>query len=42
MLADLKKFEHKEPEIVVAWKDSETEAKGWLVINSLRGGAAAP
>ena len=40
MLADLKKFEHKEPEIVVAWNDSETEAKGWLVINSLRGGAA--
>ena len=40
MLADLKKFEHKKPEIVVAWNDSETEAKGWLVINSLRGGAA--
>ncbi len=33
-------FESKPPEIVVTWHDSETEAKGWLVINSLRGGAA--
>ena len=40
MLADLKIFEHKEPELVVAWNDSQTEARGWLVINSLRGGAA--
>jgi glutamate dehydrogenase/leucine dehydrogenase len=24
----------------LTWNDSETEAKGWLVINSLRGGAA--
>lgn len=36
----LKKFENKEPEIVFNWKDSETEAEGWVVINSLRGGAA--
>ncbi len=36
----LKKFEHKQPEIVFEWKDSETEAEGWLVINSLRGGSA--
>lgn len=36
----LKKFEEKQPEIVFEWKDSETEAKGWVVINSLRGGAA--
>ena len=28
------------PELMVAWQDSETEARGWLVINSLRGGAA--
>lgn len=28
------------PELTVAWQDSETEARGWLVINSLRGGAA--
>ena len=36
----LKKYENKEPEIVFNWKDSETEAEGWTVINSLRGGAA--
>ncbi len=36
----LKKFEDKAPEIVFNWKDSETEAEGWTVINSLRGGAA--
>ncbi|GEM58298.1 amino acid dehydrogenase [Flavobacterium columnare] len=36
----LKKFENKEPEVVFHWKDPETEAEGWTVINSLRGGAA--
>ena len=36
----LKKFEEKSPEIVFHWNDSETEAEGWVVINSLRGGAA--
>lgn len=36
----LKRFENKRPEIVFEWKDSETEAEGWVVINSLRGGAA--
>jgi glutamate dehydrogenase/leucine dehydrogenase len=36
----LHKFENKEPEIVFNWKDPETEAEGWTVINSLRGGAA--
>ncbi|MBQ4822360.1 Glu/Leu/Phe/Val dehydrogenase dimerization domain-containing protein [Aquimarina sp. MMG016] len=36
----LKKYENKTPEIVFNWKDSETEAEGWTVINSLRGGAA--
>ena len=36
----LEKFENKQPEIVFEWKDSETEAEGWVVINSLRGGAA--
>jgi len=36
----LQKFENKEPEIVFNWKDAETEAEGWTVINSLRGGAA--
>lgn len=36
----LNKYEHKRPEIVFEWKDPETEAEGWIVINSLRGGAA--
>jgi glutamate dehydrogenase/leucine dehydrogenase len=36
----LNKFENKTPEIVFEWNDAETEAKGWVVINSLRGGAA--
>ncbi len=36
----LEKFENKKPEIIFNWKDSETEAEGWTVINSLRGGAA--
>ncbi|MBL0342293.1 MAG: amino acid dehydrogenase [Bacteroidetes bacterium] len=40
MLEQLKKFEEKKPEIVFEWKDQETEAEGWVVINSLRGGAA--
>ena len=36
----LTKYENKTPEIVFEWKDAETEAQGWVVINSLRGGAA--
>lgn len=40
MFDKLKKFEHQPPHIVFQWKDSETEAEGWVVINSLRGGAA--
>jgi len=40
MIELLKKFEIKQPEIVFEWKDQETEAEGWVVINSLRGGAA--
>lgn len=36
----LKKYENKQPEIVFHWKDRETAAEGWVVINSLRGGAA--
>ena len=36
----LQKFENKKPEIVFEWNDSETEARGWVVISSLRGGAA--
>ncbi len=40
MIELLKKFENKRPEIVFEWQDSETDAEGWVVINSLRGGAA--
>jgi len=40
MIELLNKFENKRPEIVFEWQDSETEAEGWVVINSLRGGAA--
>ena len=36
----LEKYEHKAPEIVFEWHDAETDAEGWVVINSLRGGAA--
>ncbi len=36
----LDRFEAKPPEIVFEWNDAETEARGWVVINSLRGGAA--
>ncbi len=36
----LKRYEKAKPEIVFHWNDPETEAEGWTVINSLRGGAA--
>ncbi|MFF3670724.1 Glu/Leu/Phe/Val dehydrogenase dimerization domain-containing protein [Microtetraspora malaysiensis] len=36
----LTRFENREPEIVFEWRDPETPARGWVVINSLRGGAA--
>jgi glutamate dehydrogenase/leucine dehydrogenase len=36
----LTKYESKRPEVVFEWKDPHTEAEGWVVINSLRGGAA--
>jgi glutamate dehydrogenase/leucine dehydrogenase len=36
----LAKYESKRPEIVFEWKDPHTSAEGWVVINSLRGGAA--
>lgn len=36
----ISKFENKKPEIIFEWSDSETEAVGWVVINSLKGGAA--
>lgn len=34
------RFLQRRPELVVAWSDPESEARGWLVCNSLRGGAA--
>ena len=36
----LKKFEDASPQIIFEWNDPPTGAKGWVVINSLRGGAA--
>ncbi len=36
----LKKYKEKKPEIVFEWNDEETGASGWVVINSLRNGAA--
>jgi glutamate dehydrogenase/leucine dehydrogenase len=34
------RYEAKPPEIVFEWHDAETPARGWVVINSLRGGGA--
>ena len=34
------KYKQKSPEIVFEWQDSQSEARGWIVINSLRNGAA--
>lgn len=34
------RFFRASPEVVVEWTDLESEARGWLVINSLKGGAA--
>ena len=36
----LDRYSERPPEIVFEWADQETEARGWVVINSLRGGAA--
>ena len=36
----LQEYKNKKPLIVFEWNDSETNAQGWVVINSLRGGAA--
>ncbi len=40
MLNLLQQFEDKKPEIIYEWNDPQSEACGWIVINSLRGGAA--
>lgn len=40
-LADLlTAYEQRQPEITFEWHDPETEAVGWVVINSLRNGSA--
>jgi len=36
----LEKYKNKTPEIVFEWQDQQTEAKGWVVINTLKNGAA--
>lgn len=36
----LTRYKEKKPEIVFEWHDPETGAEGWIVINSLRNGAA--
>lgn len=38
--ANLSAYLQAQPTQVFEWHDPETEARGWLVINSLRGGAA--
>ena len=36
----MKIYKEKAPEIVFEWNDDQSEARGWVVINSLRNGAA--
>ncbi len=40
MQALLETYRNRPPEIVFEWNDQHTEARGWVVINSLRNGAA--
>ncbi|TAK38619.1 MAG: Glu/Leu/Phe/Val dehydrogenase [Saprospiraceae bacterium] len=40
MEALLQKYKEKKPEIIFEWNDAETGARGWVIINSLRNGAA--
>lgn len=40
MLELLEVYKNKKAEIIFEWNDSETDARGWVVINSLRNGAA--
>jgi hypothetical protein len=41
MLSLLEKYKEKKPEIIFEWNDEQgTGARGWVVINSLRNGAA--
>jgi glutamate dehydrogenase/leucine dehydrogenase len=36
----LRSYKEKAPEIIFEWNDRLTSARGWVVINSLRNGAA--
>ena len=36
----LYRYKNQRPTVIFEWHDTETEAEGWVVINSLRGGAA--
>src|SRR6056297_4273455 len=36
----LKEYINEPPQIVFEWHDTETSARGWVVINSLKNGAA--
>jgi glutamate dehydrogenase/leucine dehydrogenase len=36
----LQQYKEKRPEVIFEWYDEETGAEGWIVINSLRNGAA--
>ena len=36
----MQEYKSKQPTVVFEWKDDQTDAEGWVVINSLRGGAA--
>lgn len=36
----LQQYKDKRPEIIFEWNDDQTSARGWVVINSLRNGAA--
>ncbi|MCB9283774.1 MAG: amino acid dehydrogenase [Lewinellaceae bacterium] len=36
----LSKYKQRQPEIVFEWNDTETPARGWIVIDTLRNGAA--
>jgi len=40
LFSSLEKYKSKSPEIIFEWNDPHTDARGWVVINSLRGGAA--
>ena len=37
MKEQLRAFEERPAEVVFHWHDAETEAKGWVVINSFEG-----